>query len=102
VVSPNRLFPSIALLAGEVQVTGKPKGGWQLAAGVFTSEGSLGSRTRESVDMTITRNAKTQLAVIAVRRGSTGMITPKRSTKASPCKRGERLAVNRFGTVTKL
>jgi hypothetical protein len=101
-VSPTQLFPSIALLDGQVHVTGTPTGGWQLAAGVFTSEGSLGSRKREAVDMTITRNARKQLATLAVKKGSSGIVVPKRSTRAVHCDRGERLAVNRFGTITAL
>jgi len=98
-VKRGRLFATLYLARGSVRTTGKPRGSRQPAVSILTNEGSLGTRTAESVDLTVKRNVNAQKSSMLVRRGRTGQITPWKSQKSSPCTNGRRLTVDRRGRI---
>jgi hypothetical protein len=91
----------VLLIDGKVRATGRPRGKAQPAVDVTTYEGGLGTRSREAVDLTVTRNKRRRRSVLYVKQGRTGQITPFKTRKSSPCTNGSRLAVDRFGRISR-
>ncbi len=94
-------FPTVIMREGKVHVTGKPRG-YQYVASIYTPEGSLGSRSKERVDFTVTRKPAAHKSILRVEKGHTTQITPVDSTTRSPCTDGQALSVDRRGHVRRL
>ena len=86
---------------GSVRVTGKPRS-FEYVASIFTPEGSLGSRSQETVDFKVTRDLAKRKSTLRVKRGKTTQITPVNSSTRSPCTNGQGLSVDRHGRISKL
>ncbi|MCW2949572.1 MAG: hypothetical protein JWN41_585 [Thermoleophilia bacterium] len=92
-------MPAITLKSGSIRITGHPVGR-QFAATVTTSEGNLGSRRGEAVDLSVVRDAKHRVSMLHVKRGKSGQITPIHTTKGSACTNGSSLRVDRVGHIS--
>ena len=93
-------FPAVWLVKGSARVSGRPTARRQFAAIVHTLEGFMGTRSREALDMTVTRDAKKRVSTMRMHKGRTGAITPFLQIRgSSPCTAGNALSVNWRGTI---
>lgn len=97
----NRSLPVPFLFEGSVRVTGNPHNP-QYYVTIETREGSLGSRSSEKVDFTVSRNTKAHTSTLHFDLGRSGQITPQMSKTRSPCTSGSSLMVDRRGKVHKV
>lgn len=97
----GRPAPTVVIDSGSIHVSGRPRG-IQYWVGVGTPEGNLGSRSRERVAFTVTRNARAEVSTMRVSVGRTTQVTPFDTPTRSPCTNGQALSVDRYGHIHRL
>ena len=99
-VRRGRPFPALALDRGSVKVSGHPTVASQPAALVHTLEGFMGTRSREALNMTVSRDRARRRSTMRMHKGRTGTITPFLQIRgSSPCTAGKALSVNWRGVI---